>query len=108
RRRRPPRSPRPADGRPVRPCRWMAAGEPADPAAVSVRPDAVGGRGLWLGAVRGLRRGAGGGDLRRLPAAGTLAAGGAVAEPERCLGGRILYCPVPCRHPAAGDLRAVL
>ena len=43
-------------GRSVRPRRRLAAGAPADPAALRARADAVGGRVVRLGAVRGVWR----------------------------------------------------
>ncbi len=56
-----------------------------------------------------LRRRAGRGDLRRLPAAGALAPGRALAGPHGAVWVDIaLHDAVARRHPAVGDLRAVL
>src|ERR1700712_2308728 len=86
----------------------MAAGAPADPGSVSVRVDELGGRVVRLGAVRVVWRGASGGDVGCLPAAGALASGRALARPQRRLGRCRLYAFVARRRPAAGHLRDVL
>ena len=93
---------------PVRPRRRLAAGTSADPAAVPVRLDGVGGHLVRLGVVRGVWRGAGGADLRAVRAAGALAPGRALAGPQGGGGGRVLHRAVARRYSAPVHLRIVL
>ena len=78
------------------------------PLLYALGPDAVGGRVVRLGAVRGVRRLPGGDHLRGLRAAGALASGGALAGCARRDGGCALHDHLARRRAAAVHLRAVL